>query len=116
MRFAVLATAAAAAVAVPFAVAATGPQMTADEFLSAVRCVAYEDAVGGAPNDVKYRLNTEARLQPAATAAIAREEVSAIARAAVNTESGPDAAMIRQERTAACQGVQVVDAYPAGAV
>ena len=43
MRFAVLATAAAAAVAVPLAVSASGPQMSSDQFLSAVRCTAYED-------------------------------------------------------------------------
>jgi hypothetical protein len=86
MRFAVLATTAAAAVAIPFAVAATGPQMSGDQFVSEVRCVAYQDTV--LPHDqvaqAKYRLNAEARRQPAETAAIARAEASSIAREAVN--------------------------------
>lgn len=91
MRFALIATSVAAAVAVPFAVGASGPQMSGDQFLSAVRCTAYQDVARSDAElaEVKYQLNTEARLQPAETAAMARAEVRDIARNAVN--SGADA-------------------------
>ncbi len=85
MRFALIATSAAAAVAVPLALAAAGPQMSRDQFLSAVRCTAFEDvSTGGrALGEAKWRLNAEARRQPADAAAEARAEVSAIARQAL---------------------------------
>lgn len=81
MRFAVIATAAAAAVAVPLAVSVSGPQMSSDEFLSAVRCTAYADRTsdGGELTAAKWRLNAEARRQPADTAALARAEASKVA-------------------------------------
>jgi hypothetical protein len=85
MRLALIATAAAAAIAVPLAVAAGGPQMTSDQFLSAVRCTAYEDATGGHVAEAKYLLNAEARHQPAETAALARAEASTIARQAARS-------------------------------
>jgi hypothetical protein len=109
MRFATIATVAAAAVAAPFAVSAAGPQMSGDQFLSAVRCTAYEDigASSGELAEAKWLLNTEARLQPAETAAQARAEVREIARKAVNTESAADAAIIHQERAAACANGQL---------
>jgi hypothetical protein len=110
MRFAMIATAAAAAIAVPFAVSATSPQMSGDQFLSAVRCTAYEDVSASDAQlaEAKWRLNTEARLQPAETAALARAEVSDIARKAVNIQTAADAAMIDREQAAACSGGQLV--------
>ncbi|HET9230171.1 MAG TPA: hypothetical protein VFO00_02710 [Vitreimonas sp.] len=104
MRFAVIATAAAAAVAVPLAVAASGPQMSSDQFLSAVRCTAYENAVGAdAVSEAKWELNAEARRQPAETAAQARAEASDIARMAYSAEPGT----LTQEQAAACAGAQL---------
>lgn len=96
MRLALIATAAAAAIAVPLAVAAGGPQMSSDQFLTAVRCTAYENAAGTYVGEQKYRLNAEARHQPAETAAEAR----AIARAAAS-------AATEGEPAAACRGADV---------
>lgn len=106
MRFALIATAAAAAVAIPLAAGATGPQMSGDEFLSAVRCTAYSDLDQSDAQlaEARYRLNTEARQQPAAVAAQARAEVTEIARKAVIIQNAADAATIHQERAAACSG------------
>ena len=111
MRLALIATGAAALVAVPLALGATGPQMTGEQFLSAVRCVAYEDLTrpDAELRGVKFELNAEARHQPAETAAQARAEVGAIARQAVNTESAADQAMLRQERAEACAGAMLAD-------
>ena len=106
MRFALIATGAAALVAVPLALGATGPQMSGEQFLTAVRCVAYEDVTRPDAElaGVKMQLNAEARHQPAQTAAQAQAEVGAIARQAVNTDSAADAAMLRQEQAEACAG------------
>lgn len=100
MRFAILATAAAAAVAVPLAVNAGAPRMSSDQFLSAVRCTAYEDLAGSGAGlaDVKWQLNAEARRQPAETAARAEAEVSDIARKAYSADAGA----VTQEHAAAC--------------
>jgi hypothetical protein len=102
MRFALVATVAAAAVAIPLAVSATGPQMSSDQFISAVRCTAYEDLAGARSelSGVKWELNAEARRQPAETAAQAQTEVSTIADEARST----GAAALSQEREAACAG------------
>lgn len=81
MRFSVIAAGAAAILAVPVTLAVAGPQLSQDEFISAVRCVAIED-VSGADQGLgaaKWRLNVEAARQPEATVAAARAEVSAIA-------------------------------------
>jgi hypothetical protein len=102
MRFAFIATTAAAVVAVPFAMAAAGPQMTSDEFLTAVRCAAYEDVTGAPAAEAKYELNAEAQRQPAETIAAAEAEVSAIARQAVNSQTAHEQAMLRSQRAAAC--------------
>jgi hypothetical protein len=102
MRFALIATTAAAVVAVPFALAAAGPQMTSDEFLSAVRCVAYEDVAGAPVAAEKFELNAEGQRQSPETIAAAEAEVSAIARQAVNSQSAQDQAMLRSQRAAAC--------------
>lgn len=81
MRFAFVATSVAAVVAVPLALAAAGPQMTGDEFLSAVRCTAYVNATDTNADLAveKLRLNSEALRQPAETAATARAEAYRIA-------------------------------------
>jgi hypothetical protein len=112
MRFALIATTVAAAVAVPFAVSASGPQMSSEQFLSAVRCAAYQDVTrsDAALNEVKYELNAEALRQAPETAAEARAEVSSIAREAVSAQTPADADMLRQERAAACSGVQLTGA------
>jgi hypothetical protein len=109
MRFAVIATAAAAAVSLPLAVSATGPQMSGSQFLSAVRCTAYSDLESSDAQlaEARYQLNAEARVQPADVAAQARFEVSDIARKAVNIQTAAEAAMIHQERAAACSGAQL---------
>jgi len=103
MRFAVLATAAAAAVAVPLAVSASGPQMSSDQFLSAVRCTAYEDLTreDQGVSEAKWQLNAEARRQPAETAARAQAEASRIARKAA------EAGALTQDHAAACAGAQL---------
>lgn len=92
MRFAFVATSVAALIAVPLAVSASGPQMTSNEFISAVRCAAYENvAAPSADIDVlKFQLNAEARRQAPETAALARAEASAVARQAVNTTTPGD--------------------------
>lgn len=87
MRFAAIATTVASLVGVPLAVSAASPQMNSAEFLSAVQCVAYENAA--APDvanlgAARWRLNAEAAKQPAEIAALARAKASAIS-AAVNT-------------------------------
>jgi hypothetical protein len=87
MRFALVATSVAAVVAVPFAVSASGAQMTSAEFLSAVQCAAYEDSVGSDVGGLKFQLNAEAQRQAPETVAEAR----AIARQAVNTEAAANA-------------------------
>lgn len=83
MRIALIATSVAAAVAIPMAVTAAGPQMTSSEFLSAVECVAYESAA--APNAdlgvAKLRLNAEASKQPAPVVAAAQREARAVSAA-----------------------------------
>lgn len=109
MRFALIATGAAALVAIPMALNAAAPQMSGAQFLTAVRCTAYEavtqpDAQLGA---AKMQLNSEARRQPAETAAQARAEASQIARQAVISESGANGSMVRQQQAAACAGAQL---------
>lgn len=110
MRFALIATSAAAAVAIPFAMAATAPQMSSDQFLSAVRCTAYEGVSGSADfAKSRYMLNAEAQRQAPETTAAAHAEASRIARQAVKTQTAADAAMIAQDQAAACQSAQLVN-------
>jgi hypothetical protein len=98
MRFALVATAVASAIAVPLAVSAGAPQMSSDQFINAVRCVAYEDVAGDQPlSEAKWQLNAEARRQSPETAARAQAEVSTIARQA---EAGPRPS----DHAAACAG------------
>jgi hypothetical protein len=108
VRFAIITTAVAAAIATLFVAQITGPQMSSDQFLTAVRCTAYENIGRSDPAlaEAKWRLNSEARLQPVETAVLARAEVTEIARKAVSIQTAADVAMIHQERAAACSGAQ----------
>ena len=107
MRFALIATTAAAVVAVPFALAAAGPQMSSNEFLQEVRCAAYAAASGAQVQDAKYELNAESQRQAPTTVAEARAEVSAIARQAVNSQTPTDQANLRLERASACSNASL---------
>lgn len=114
MRFALIATTAAAVVAVPFALAAAGPRMTGDEFLAEVRCAAYEDVTGAEISAVRFQLNAESQQQPAATVAAARSQVSAIARQAVSSQTPAEHAMLRSQRAAACLNASLVADFGSG--
>lgn len=108
MRFALIATSAAAAVAAPFVAAAAGPQMTSHEFITAVRCTAYEQ-VTSPQNDLgaaKLRLNAEARRQDAETAQAARSQVTVIAEEAAGVDNASEAAILR-ERASTCAAGQM---------
>jgi hypothetical protein len=109
MRFALIATTAAAVVAVPFAMAVAGPRMSSNEFLAAVRCTAYENVSGAYVAEAKYELNAEGRHQTAATLAAAEAEVSAIARQAVNSQTDADQAILRSQQAAACSTAELAD-------
>lgn len=104
MRFAAIATAAAAAVAIPMGFQAVGPQMSGDQFIEAVRCTAYESVL--APQSdlsvAKMRLNAEATRQPAEVAQAAHNEVNSIARRAATVANPTDQAMMRDELASAC--------------
>lgn len=96
MRFAVIAASAAAVVAVPFALQARAPEMSSEEFLTAVRCTAVEDASGAESAslaEARYQLNAEARRQAPETAAQARAAAQE-ARQAVNSGAGADQAIV----------------------
>ena len=99
MRFALIATSVIAAAATPFAANAFGPTMSGQEFVTAVRCTAIEQAAHPETDFSAERLllNLEARSQPAEMAAAARAEVLAISRA----KSG-EGSMLDAERGAAC--------------
>jgi hypothetical protein len=90
MRFAVIATTVATVVGVPLAVSAAGRQMSSAEFMSAVECVAYENAAAQNPDlgVAKLRLNAEAAKQPATVVAAAERQARAIS-AAVEAGAPP---------------------------
>jgi hypothetical protein len=107
MRFSVIATAAAAVLAIPMALYASAPRMSGEEFLQAVRCTAVQDIArpDAELGLVKMQLNAEARRQPAEMAALARAEVRAIAHVAAEVDlhayDGACAARVVQARGAA---------------
>jgi hypothetical protein len=109
MRFAVLATAAAAIAAAPLLGVASGPRMDSQEFLSAVRCVAYQNAAGAGRElgAARYLLNAEARRQPAETAAQARAEAAAIAQQAAGIENAAEAGVVHVTGASACMGASL---------
>jgi hypothetical protein len=104
MRFALIATAAAAAITLPLAVEAAGPRMSDTQFISAVRCTAYETALTPQADLAAARaiLNVEAQRQPAAAAQRAHNEVKTIGVEAAAVANPADVAMMRAERAAAC--------------
>lgn len=104
MRFALIATSVTAALVSPFVADAAGPQMSSAEFLSAVRCTAYEQVVEPRVDlgAMKLHLNAEALRQPAQTTAQAQAEISQISRQAAGIENPEQAAMLHRERTNAC--------------
>jgi len=89
MRFALIATSAAAVIAIPLAASAAGPHMSRDAFISAVRCTAYEDAAwpGADVGASKFRLNGEATRQSAQAVQEAHKAASEIARAVAASEN-----------------------------
>lgn len=96
MRFALIATTVAAAAIIPFAVKASKPQMTGDQFVGAVRCAAYEMVVSpdqGA-GAARYRLNAEAQRQPVAVAQQAHAAASEIAHRAATGSLDADQAAV----------------------
>jgi hypothetical protein len=86
MRFALIATTAAAAAIIPFAVQASKPHMSGEQFVGAVRCAAYEMVVSPSADlsEARYSLNAEALRQPVAVAAEAQAVASDIAHRAVS--------------------------------
>lgn len=111
MRFALIATSAAALVAVPLAMGASGPQMSSEQFLAAVRCTAYESVTRPSAElaPVRMQLNSEARHQPAETAARAKSEARAIALQAVISDSSADQAMVGAELTETCAPAELAE-------
>ena len=104
MRFALIATTAAAVAAVPLAAQVSGPQMSSEQFLAAVRCAAYQDVTLSSDDlgGLKMQLNAEARRQPSQTAAIANAEIGAIARQALLASTPDQAVAMRREGALAC--------------
>lgn len=90
MRFALFATTAAAIAAAPLVAEIAAPSMSEHEFLTAVRCAAYEDVTAGDVSGMKLRLNAEARRQSPDTARRAGEEVRIIAREAESAARSGD--------------------------
>jgi hypothetical protein len=83
MRFALISTVAALALAMPLVSVAAGPRMDEDQFVTAVRCAAYSglpqlDGASSAVRVQQFRLNGEARAQEAEVAARAHAEVREI--------------------------------------
>lgn len=117
MRFALIATSAAAAVAAPFVVAAAGPQMSSNEFITAVRCTAYEQVTSPQTNlgAAKVRLNAEARRQAPETAEAARSQVTVIAKEAAGVENASDAAILRARASSCADGLVASSARADGA-
>jgi hypothetical protein len=102
MRFALIATTFAAAAIVPFAVQASKPQMSDEQFVGAVRCAAYEMVLSPRSDmgEARYRLNAEAVRQPVAVAQEAQAVASDIAHRAGAADASLDA-----ERAEACATV-----------
>ncbi|MEJ0060398.1 MAG: hypothetical protein WDM79_12860 [Terricaulis sp.] len=115
MRFASIVTIVAAVASAPLMASATSPQMGEGQFVSAVRCAAYDSLPQFAGENshiagVRSQLNGELRRQPATAAAAAHDAVEAIARQAANA----DAAALEADRTAACSGADQMIAGGSG--
>ncbi len=112
MRFALIAATLTAAAATPFALAAAGPQMSGEQFLSAVRCTAYGDVIRPQTDlgEMKMQLNSEARHQPAETAGRAQAEIDAIVRQAAASQTATERDALRRARADACAGAALMAA------
>ena len=106
MRFAAIATSVAVVLATPLALIVSAPAMSSEAFLNAARCAGYESILPASAEQgwMQANLNAEARRQPAAIAATAGAEISAIARRAASVNTPADAAHLRMAREAACAG------------
>lgn len=117
MRFALIATSVAALAAVPTAAVLSAPTMGGHEFLTAVRCAAYDTVTdpNGEYAAVRYQLNVEARRQPVETAVQARAEAGAIAREAAGIVKQGDTAILDEVRASVCSEAGAQVARGAGA-
>jgi len=118
MRFALIATGAAAIAALPAIAAVSGPQMDAPHFLSAVRCAAYESVAAPRSQEIaalRYELNTEAQRQDPQTAAQARSEAASIAREATAIANAGDTIILGSDLAPDCSGASAQVAHNAGA-
>ncbi|MGE0595412.1 MAG: hypothetical protein AB7P07_03555 [Hyphomonadaceae bacterium] len=110
MRFALIATGAAAIAALPMVVAVSTPQMNGQAFVQAVRCTAFESVVDNS-RDVaaqRYALNLEAQRQPAETTHLAQAEARAATREAADIVNAGDTVILGQTMRAACSGGAVL--------
>lgn len=118
MRFALIATGAAAIAALPAIAAVSGPQMDAPHFLSAVRCAAYESVASPRSQEIaalRYELNAEAQRQDPQTAAQARSEAASIAREAAAIANSPDTVILATDPASDCSGAGSQVAHNQGA-
>lgn len=107
MRFALFASTAAAIVAAPLAAEIAAPSMSEAEFLSAVRCTAYQDVTSGDAGGMKVRLNAEARRQSPDAVRRAGAEVSIIMREAESAARSGDPAGFRDAFNRSCTSLLV---------
>ncbi len=116
MRFALIATTAAAVASVPLAAHVASPSMSSDQFLAAVRCPAYEDVTRPSADlgEIKMQLNAEARRQPSEIARTADAEVGAIAHLAALTNTPDQAEALHSARAQACATALVAAGLPTG--
>jgi hypothetical protein len=110
MRLAAVAATLTTALVTPFVLAVSGPQMSEAQFLSAVRCTAYENVFAPRADlsGAKMQLNAEARRQLDATVDRAFAEVDAVARRAGSAETAAARAQLHAEQLAACAGASVL--------
>lgn len=116
MRTALIAASVAAVLITPLVIETSGPRMSGEAFVSAVRCAAHDAALDprGANAAERARLNVEAQRQTTHAVARAHNEVIAISAAHRAVANPADAAMMRAEREAACAGAQEIAASQAG--
>lgn len=105
MRFALFATTTAAILAAPLVAETVAPSMSEGEFLSAVRCTAYEDVTAGDAGAMKLRLNAEARRQNQDAVRRAGAEVSIIAREAERASRSSETSAFRSAFNRSCTGL-----------
>lgn len=111
MRFALIATGAAAIATLPMLAAISGPRMDGADFVAAVRCVAAESALGRSRDfaEERYLLNLEAQLQPIETTRQAQAEARSAAREAAHIVNSDDTAIVQTLRAACADGAVLAD-------